>query len=84
MKQVTIRQLCLQWPQVEKELSRSGEIIVTRDAQPVARILRYVAPRRRSKRFDRAEHVRWLKRFWKGKRAVPSTDEWLRRDRSDE
>lgn len=84
MRQVSVRQLRLEWPQVEKELSRSGEIIVTRDAQPVARILPYIAPRQQSRRFDSAEHMRWLKRFWNGKKVIPSTDEWIRRDRSDE
>jgi antitoxin (DNA-binding transcriptional repressor) of toxin-antitoxin stability system len=84
MKRVTVRQLRLQWPELEKALARSGEIIVTRDAQPVARILPYVAPHRRRRRFDPEEHVRWLRRFWRGKKVVPSSDEWIRRDRSDE
>jgi antitoxin (DNA-binding transcriptional repressor) of toxin-antitoxin stability system len=59
-----------------------GEIIVTRDAKPVARILPYEAPSRAARvRFDPAEQKRWLTRFWRNRAPGPSTDELLRRDR---
>ena len=63
------------------ETVNEGEIVVTRDSKPVARILPYEAPKRaRRARFDPAAQGRWLARFWRGRDPGPSTDEWLRRD----
>jgi antitoxin (DNA-binding transcriptional repressor) of toxin-antitoxin stability system len=82
MKTMTVRDVRLKWPEAERALARVGEIVVTRDSKPIARILPYEAHRRaRRTRFDPAEQARWLKRFWKSCRVGPSTDELLRRDR---
>jgi antitoxin (DNA-binding transcriptional repressor) of toxin-antitoxin stability system len=82
MKTMTVRDVRLKWPEAERALARVGEIVVTRDAKPVARILPYeVRARARRLRFDPAEQQRWLKRFWRKRRPGPSTDELLRRDR---
>ena len=82
MKTMTVRDIRLKWPEAERALARVGEIVVTRDSKPVARIVPYEAPaRRRAVRFDPAEQQRWLRRFWRHRRPGPSTDELLRRDR---
>ena len=82
MKTMSVRDLRLKWPEAERALARVGEIVVTRDSKPVARILPYVpAPRRRRARFDPVEHTRWLTTFWRKRVPGPSTDELLRRDR---
>lgn len=82
MKTMTVRDVRLKWPEAERALARVGEIIVTRDSKPVARILPYEQPRRgRQTRFDPAAHIRWLEQFWRKRRPGPSTDDLLRRDR---
>lgn len=82
MKTMTVRDIRLNWPAAEKALARVGEIVVTRDAKPVARILPYEtrSPARR-KRFDPAAHLRWMESFWRARDPGPSSDELLRRDR---
>lgn len=85
MTRMTVRDVRLHWPKAEKALADGEEILVTRDSKPVARILPFVAPKKRArKRFDPVAHERWLRRFWKGRSIGPSTDEWLARDRADD
>ncbi len=82
MKTMTVRQIRLKWPEAERALARIGEIVVTRDSKPIARIVPYEArPRMRRARFDPAEQERWLDHFWRNRKRGPSTDELLRRDR---
>ncbi len=82
MKTMTVRDIRLKWPEAERALAREGEIIVTRDSKPIARILPYEAsPRARRVRFDPDAQLRWLGRFWRNRPPGPSTDELLRRDR---
>jgi antitoxin (DNA-binding transcriptional repressor) of toxin-antitoxin stability system len=82
---MTVRDIRLHWPEAEKALAAEGEIVVTRDSKPVAKIIPF-SPTGKSKRrrFDPEEHMRWLKKFWKDEAPQPSTDEWLRRDRDDD
>ncbi len=82
MKTMTVREVRLKWPEAERALARIGEIVVTRDSKPVARLLPYEpASRGRRARFDPAEQERWLARFWRNRSPGPSTDDLLRRDR---
>ena len=84
MKTMTVRDIRLKWPEAERALAREGEIIVTRDSKPIARILPYEAsPRARRVRFDPDAQIRWLGRFWRNRPPGPSTDELLRRDREE-
>jgi antitoxin (DNA-binding transcriptional repressor) of toxin-antitoxin stability system len=81
---MTIRDVRLHWPRAEKALAEVGEILVTRDGRPVARLLPYrekAAKRRRS--FEPGRQLGWLSRFWKGAKAGPKTDELLATDRDD-
>jgi antitoxin (DNA-binding transcriptional repressor) of toxin-antitoxin stability system len=84
MTHMTVRDVRLHWPMAEKALANGEEIVVTRDAKPVARLLPFVpsTPRVRSP-FNPELHFRRLKRFWTNQPTQPSTDEWLARDRSD-
>jgi len=84
MKKMTVRDIRLRWPEAEKALAVEGEIVVTRDSKPVARILPYVSPaEKRRERFDQKEHLRWLRKISKGERTIPSTDDLLREDRDE-
>lgn len=79
---MTVRDIRLRWPEAEKALARVGEIVVTRDSRPVARLLPYEPrPRVRRKRFDPAAHLRWMERFWRDHDPGPPSAEMLRRDR---
>jgi antitoxin (DNA-binding transcriptional repressor) of toxin-antitoxin stability system len=78
---LTIRDLRLHWADAERRLQREGELIVTRDGQPVAKLTAYEAPQTTGKRWSPEQHRRWLARFWKEPPRGPTTDEWLARDR---
>jgi antitoxin (DNA-binding transcriptional repressor) of toxin-antitoxin stability system len=84
MRTMTVRDIRLKWPEAERQLRAEGEIIVTRDSKPVARLLPFVgqdAPER--KRFDPEAHLRWLRKFWASQPKPPSTDDLLSLDRAD-
>jgi antitoxin (DNA-binding transcriptional repressor) of toxin-antitoxin stability system len=82
---MTVRDLQLHWPRAEKALAQGEEIVITRDAKPVARLLPFIpaTPRARP-RFNPERHLRRLHRFWKGQPAQPSTDGCLAQDRADQ
>lgn len=84
MTRMSVRDIRLKWPEAERKLATVGEIVVTRDSKPVARILPYEPRRRRArKRFDPAEHTRWLRSFWKHQPRQASTDERLKAERDE-
>jgi antitoxin (DNA-binding transcriptional repressor) of toxin-antitoxin stability system len=58
---VTVRDLRQRWPKPSGP-SSEGEIIVTRDAKPVAKLIRYAEPTRPRARFDPAQHGQWQRR----------------------
>jgi antitoxin (DNA-binding transcriptional repressor) of toxin-antitoxin stability system len=79
METVTIRELRQNWPAVEKRLAAAGELTVTRDGTAVAELhpARPAAPKGKpKKRFNAAEHMKMLKKFWGG-RIPPFTSEQL-------
>ncbi|MGI8603713.1 MAG: hypothetical protein ACR2OZ_12040 [Verrucomicrobiales bacterium] len=83
MRTMTVRDIRQHWPEAEKALAEEGEIIVTRDSIPVAKIVPYIAPPRSTKRqvkdFDAAEHLRWLQKVSRDEPPDrPSSDEILR------
>ena len=81
---MSVRDIRLKWPEAERKLATVGEIVVTRDSKPVARILPYEPRRRRARqRFDPAEHARWLRRFWKGQPRQATTDDRLKAERDE-
>ncbi|MBI1846500.1 MAG: type II toxin-antitoxin system Phd/YefM family antitoxin [Candidatus Rokubacteria bacterium] len=56
MKTLTVRDLRQQWSRAEAMLETEGEILITRDGKPVARLVRFVEPRR-------LRRVRWVDEF---------------------
>lgn len=84
MTRMSVRDIRLKWPEAERRLATVGEIVVTRDSKPVARILPYEPRRRRAQaRFDPVEHMRWLRKFWKRQPRQASTDALLKRERAE-
>ena len=48
MKKITIRDLRQCWPETEKTLQVENELIITRDGQPVAKLVRVVPKKRKT------------------------------------
>jgi antitoxin (DNA-binding transcriptional repressor) of toxin-antitoxin stability system len=82
MKTISIRDLRQKWPEAESRLQVEGEIIITRDTKPVAKLVRYVGPEKPRKRFDPATHARWQKK-WNGGKMVQLVDKYLPSARQD-
>lgn len=83
VKTITVREVRLHWPRAEQALQREGELVVTRDGKPVARLLPFEPTVQSGARFDPATHLEWLRKVWKDETPAPSTDEWLREDRDE-
>jgi antitoxin (DNA-binding transcriptional repressor) of toxin-antitoxin stability system len=66
MARMSVRDIRLKWPEAEKKLAAEGEIIVTRDSVPVARIVPLKRAPVQRRRFDPTAQARWLRAFWKG------------------
>ena len=63
MKTMTVRDVRQKWPEAERSLVVEGEIVITRDGKPVARLLP-VEEQMPRKHFDADEHRRWMKEMW--------------------
>ena len=82
MKTITIRDLRQRWPEAEAALELEHEILITRDAKPVAMLVRVPPEKPRQKRWDPDKHLRWLKKVWSNKQ-VHLVDKYLLADRED-
>ena len=82
MKTITIRDLRQRWPETEKTLQVENELIVTRDGQPVARLIRVAERKPNRKRWNPEAHKKWLKKVW-GNKQVRLVDKYLQADRED-
>ncbi len=67
MKTITVRDIRQRWPETERALQVEREIVITRDARPVATLVRYVAPVRARRRFDPEAHGKWQRKISGGK-----------------
>ena len=67
MKTITVRDLRQRWPQAEALLQVEKEILITRDAKPVAKLVRITEEPKPRKRFDPVAHARWQKKMARGK-----------------
>lgn len=81
MKNVAVRDLRQRWPEVEKALEREGELCITRDGKPVARLIRFQHVERKRRRFDPKAHMALLRKTF-GDR-VFNISETLAEDRED-
>ena len=82
MKTVSVRDLRQRWPETEKALQKEHEILITRDSKPVAKLVRYVAPEKRRKRFDPISHGKWQRKLSGGK-VTRWVNEGLLRERDE-
>lgn len=82
MKTITVRDLRQRWPAAEKALDAEHEIIVTRDGQPVAKLVRIVSQSKRRKKFDPNEHARRQQKL-SGGRHVRWVEEFLIKERGE-
>ncbi|HZM06612.1 MAG TPA: hypothetical protein VFC44_26735 [Candidatus Saccharimonadales bacterium] len=82
MKTISIRDLRQKWPEAEARLQVEGEILVTRDTKPVAKLVRYVEPQKSRARFDPVTHAQWQKK-WNGGKIVRVVDKYLAAARED-
>ena len=67
MKTISVRDLRQRWPEAEARLQLEKEIVITRDAKPVAKLVRIDERPKRRKRFDPAAHARWQRTMAGGK-----------------
>jgi antitoxin (DNA-binding transcriptional repressor) of toxin-antitoxin stability system len=82
MKSVTIRDIRHRWPETEKALEVEGEILVTRDSRPIAKLVRITPLKDTRPRFDPAEHARWQRKVSRG-RATRWVDRALAESRAE-
>jgi antitoxin (DNA-binding transcriptional repressor) of toxin-antitoxin stability system len=84
MNTVTIRQLHQRWPEVEQRLAIERELIVIRNATPVASLHALTPPKKnRRKRFSAEMHARWMKEIWGEKPPCLNSDKWLDEERRE-
>jgi antitoxin (DNA-binding transcriptional repressor) of toxin-antitoxin stability system len=83
MKRVSVRVLRQRWPEVEKSLRREGELTITRDGKPVAKIVLIQPEEKKRRRFDPEEHAKRMKRLW-GNRVFNIVDAGLAEEREDD
>lgn len=67
MKTISVRDLRQRWPEAEALLQVEEEIVITRDAKPVAKLVRIAERPKPRKRFDPAAHARWQRRIAAGR-----------------
>ena len=83
MKTITVRDLRQRWPQAEALLKVEHELVITRDGQPVAKLVRIIPAKTTRTRFDPAQHATWQARvFGKGK-VIRWVDQALAQARAD-
>jgi len=82
MRAVTIRDLRLRWPATERALREERELLVTRDGQPVAKLVQITPKLSKRKTWNLEKHKAWLNRFWKGKE-VRLTERYLETERAE-
>jgi antitoxin (DNA-binding transcriptional repressor) of toxin-antitoxin stability system len=82
MKTISVRDLRQRWPEAEARLQVEEEIVITRDARPVAKLVRIAERPKPRKRFDPATHARWQRRV-AGGRVSRWVDRAVREARED-
>ena len=82
MKTLSVRDLRQRWPEAEALLRTEREIVITRDSKPVAKLVRFIAPKKPRKRFDPVAHAKWQHKV-SGGRMSRWVDRALAADRDD-
>jgi antitoxin (DNA-binding transcriptional repressor) of toxin-antitoxin stability system len=73
MKTITIRDLRQRWPEAEAALQVEDEIIITRDAKPVAKLVPIRPQEPKRPQWNPEEHGKWVKKVF-GKKIFPSSE----------
>ncbi len=81
MKTLTIRDLRQRWPEAEAALALENEILITRDAKPVAKLVRIAPDETKRPRWDAEEHARWQRKVSGGK--ISNSNDALAAGRAD-
>jgi antitoxin (DNA-binding transcriptional repressor) of toxin-antitoxin stability system len=66
MKTITIRDLRHRWPEAEAALKIEGEILITRNSVPVAKLVPVPAETKKRPRWNKEEHARWQEKVNRG------------------
>ena len=82
VKTISVRDLRQRWPEAEARLQTEKEIVITRDARPVAKLVRLDERPKPRKRFDPVAHGKWQRRIAGGP-ASRWVDRALREVRAD-
>lgn len=82
MKTITVRDVRQRWPEAERSLALEGEIVITRDGKPVARLLPVEPVEDNRPRFDPVENRKRREKLW-GKGTVIDSLTGLLEDRED-
>ena len=84
MKTMTVRDIRHKWPEVEASLEVEGEIVITRNSTPIAKLVRYEEKPEEKEVFDFDNHVAWIEKIGReNPEAVKSFDEDLQSSRED-
>jgi len=83
VKSISVRELRHRWPEAEKALISEKEIIITRDAKPIARLTKWEGEPKRSGRFIPASHRKWQTQVFGPGKMLRSVEEWLANGRED-
>ena len=83
MKSISVRDLRHHWPEAERVLLSEREIIITRDAKPIAKLIPWNGKRARARRFTLATHQKWQKDVFGTGKQFQIVDAALERDRTD-
>jgi hypothetical protein len=83
VKSISVRDLRHRWPEAEKALLSEKEIIITRDAKPIAKLTKWVGEPLRSGRFTPASHRKWQRQVFGQGKTMRSVDEWIEKGRED-
>jgi antitoxin (DNA-binding transcriptional repressor) of toxin-antitoxin stability system len=81
VKTITIRDLRQRWPEAEAALNLEGELLITRDSVPVAKLVRIAPETARRPRWDVEAHARWQVKVSSGK--VSDSDASLAESRAE-
>ena len=81
VKTITIRDLRQRWPEAEAALKVEDEIIITRDSEPVAKLVRISPTATDRPRWNPEEHARWQRKVAGGK--ITRSDAALAQSRAD-
>jgi antitoxin (DNA-binding transcriptional repressor) of toxin-antitoxin stability system len=83
MKTMTVRDVRQRWPEAERALATEREITITRDGQPVAKLVRIVPETKKRRRFDPHEQKRFRESLFGKRSRVTWVKEFCEIDRRE-